>query len=49
MIELSVSGSCCSIDVVEIVCAVVKSLPPSMNGAVMMSMGVTLLTKMLKW
>ncbi|XP_057788584.1 uncharacterized protein LOC131005591 isoform X2 [Salvia miltiorrhiza] len=36
------------IDIVEIVCAVVKSLPPSMIGAIMMSMGVNILTKMLK-
>ncbi|KAG8368145.1 hypothetical protein BUALT_Bualt15G0014600 [Buddleja alternifolia] len=36
------------IDVVEIVCALVKSLSPSVHGAVMMSMGVNILTKMLK-
>ncbi|KAL3621352.1 hypothetical protein CASFOL_036264 [Castilleja foliolosa] len=36
------------IDVVEIVCALVKSLSPSVNGAVMMSMGVNILTKMLR-
>ncbi|KAL0383983.1 UNVERIFIED_CONTAM: hypothetical protein Sradi_2792600 [Sesamum radiatum] len=36
------------IDVVEIICALVKNLPPSVNGAVMMSMGVTILTKMLR-
>ncbi|CAA0807688.1 Protein of unknown function (DUF3414 [Striga hermonthica] len=36
------------IDVVEIVCALVKSLSPSVNGAVMMSMGVNILTKMLQ-
>ncbi|GER50288.1 hypothetical protein STAS_27578 [Striga asiatica] len=37
-----------SIDVVEIVCALVKSLSPSVDGAVMMSMGVNILTKMLQ-
>lgn len=47
--ELTLSGSCFSIDVVEIVCAMVKSLPPSVSGAAMMSMGVNILTKMLKW
>ncbi|KAL2254846.1 UNVERIFIED_CONTAM: hypothetical protein Sindi_0279300 [Sesamum indicum] len=36
------------IDVVEIICALVKNLLPSANGAVMMSMGVTILTKMLR-
>ncbi|KAL0334623.1 UNVERIFIED_CONTAM: hypothetical protein Sradi_4674200 [Sesamum radiatum] len=36
------------IDVVEIIYALVKNLPPSVNGAVMMSMGVTILTKMLR-
>ncbi|KAK4437676.1 hypothetical protein Salat_0101600 [Sesamum alatum] len=36
------------IDVVEIICALVKNLPPSVNGAVMMSNGVTILTKMLR-
>ncbi|KAK6136598.1 hypothetical protein DH2020_029631 [Rehmannia glutinosa] len=36
------------IDVVEIVCALVKSFSPSVNGAVMMSMGVNILTKMLR-
>ncbi|KAL3843385.1 hypothetical protein ACJIZ3_000788 [Penstemon smallii] len=36
------------IDVVEIVCALVKSLSPSVNGVVMMSMGVNILAKMLK-
>ncbi|KAI3446215.1 hypothetical protein Pfo_002880 [Paulownia fortunei] len=36
------------IDVVEIVCALVKRLSPSVNGAVMMSMGVNILTKMLR-
>ncbi|KAL6517393.1 hypothetical protein OROMI_033094 [Orobanche minor] len=36
------------IDVVEIVCALVKSISPSVNGAVMMPMGVKILTRMLK-
>ncbi|KAL6545953.1 hypothetical protein OROGR_009827 [Orobanche gracilis] len=36
------------IDVVEIVCALVKSISPSVNGAVMMHMGVNILTRMLK-
>ncbi|KAL0422870.1 UNVERIFIED_CONTAM: hypothetical protein Slati_3309900 [Sesamum latifolium] len=36
------------IDVVEIICALVKNLPPNVNGAAMMSMGVTILTKMLR-
>ncbi|XP_041997267.1 uncharacterized protein LOC121747315 isoform X2 [Salvia splendens] len=36
------------IDIVEIVCAVLKNAPPSISGAIMMSMGVNILTKMLK-
>ncbi|CAA3010617.1 Hypothetical predicted protein [Olea europaea subsp. europaea] len=36
------------VNVVEILCALVKSLPPNCNGAIMMSMGVTILSKMLK-
>lgn len=47
--DLTLSGSFFSIDVVEIVCAMVKSLPPSVSGAAMMSMGVNILSKMLKW
>ncbi|KAL8060239.1 hypothetical protein ABFX02_02G012000 [Erythranthe guttata] len=35
------------VDVVEIVCSLVKNLSPSVNGAVMMSMCVNILTKML--
>ncbi|XP_042000671.1 uncharacterized protein LOC121750240 isoform X3 [Salvia splendens] len=36
------------IDIVEIVCVVLKNAPPSISGAIMMSMGVNILTKMLK-
>ncbi|KAL2537742.1 hypothetical protein Fot_19133 [Forsythia ovata] len=36
------------VNVVEILCVLVKSLPPNCNGAIMMSMGVTILSKMLK-
>ncbi|KAL1554389.1 hypothetical protein AAHA92_14953 [Salvia divinorum] len=36
------------IDIVEIVCAVLKNAPPSISGAIMMSMGVNILTKILK-
>lgn len=48
-VELLISGSDVSVDVVEIVCSLVKNLSPSVNGAVMVSMGVNILTKMLIW
>ncbi|XP_051133760.1 uncharacterized protein LOC127253286 isoform X2 [Andrographis paniculata] len=36
------------IHVIEIVCALLKSLSPSLNGVLMMSMGINILTKMMR-
>lgn len=34
---------------VEIICSLVKNLSPNCDGVAMMSMGVNILAKMLKW
>lgn len=47
--EASVSVFDCSVRAVEIVCALLKSYFPSLNGAIMMSMGINILTKMMRW
>lgn len=48
-LELKIFVSDYRFDVVEIICGLLKSLKPSVNGAVMTSMAVNILTKMLKW
>lgn len=42
-----VNGNLEKVNVVELVCTLVKNISPNCNGALMMSMGVNILTKML--
>nr|GMC57751.1 uncharacterized protein LOC109164950 [Ipomoea batatas]GMC57752.1 uncharacterized protein LOC109164950 [Ipomoea batatas]GMC57753.1 uncharacterized protein LOC109164950 [Ipomoea batatas]GMD99046.1 uncharacterized protein LOC109164950 [Ipomoea batatas] len=37
------------VNVAEIICGLIKNLPPNSIGVSLMSMGVDILTKMLKW